>query len=106
MASRQDLALTGNARVAVIALSSDEEFPWPMHSDVVEHVSCLSGKIEVHCLEPDAAVEPCLARASSAWKRNCISSGIRSSARRCGYPRPTCHSPWFESDAGRPDRLS
>lgn len=59
MASREDLVLTDNARVAEITLASDEESPWHIHSEVVEHVFCLSGKIEVHCLEPSAAVELC-----------------------------------------------
>jgi len=59
MASREDLVLTDNARVAEIALSSGEESPWHTHSELVEHVFCLSGKIEVQCLEPDAVVELC-----------------------------------------------
>jgi quercetin dioxygenase-like cupin family protein len=57
MATREDLVLTDSARVAEIALSSGEESPWHTHSDIVEHVFCLAGKIEVHCLDPDAAVK-------------------------------------------------
>ena len=59
MASREDLVLTDDARVAEIALASGEDSPWHIHSEIIEHVFCLSGKIEVHCLEPDAAVELC-----------------------------------------------
>ena len=59
MAGREDLVLTDSSRVAEIVLSPGEESPWHIHSDVVEHVFCLSGKIEVHCLDPDDAVELC-----------------------------------------------
>lgn len=59
MVSREDLVITDNARVAEIALSSGEESPWHIHSEIVEYIFCLAGKIEVHCLEPDAAVELC-----------------------------------------------
>lgn len=59
MASREDLVLTDTVRVAEITLTCGEESPWHFHSEVVEHVFCLSGKIEVHCLEPEAAVELC-----------------------------------------------
>jgi len=52
---RQDPVLAVNARVAEIALSSPAAFPRHIHSDLVEQVFCLPGKVALHCLELDAA---------------------------------------------------
>ena len=53
---REDLIRTGDARVASIEMDAFETSPRHFHSNVVENVICLSGRIALHFGEDDESV--------------------------------------------------
>ena len=54
MADRTDFLRTREARVASIELGSNETLPWHCHTELLERIVCLSGRIEVHSQNPDS----------------------------------------------------
>ena len=62
MSTREDLISSKNARVASIDLEPGEISPWHYHSEVVEHLICLDGSIELQFNEPETSIEMQLAR--------------------------------------------
>lgn len=44
---------TADASVRQLTLGSLEKTPWHFHSEVVDHMYCLSGVIDVQCQKPE-----------------------------------------------------